>query len=62
MSEPHRITAHRWYHDLWWWVRGVGSFDFRRLCSRCGRTGQAHYHWAGCLRFKRLRRRPWIVL
>jgi len=37
---------------LWWWLRGVGSQDYRALCSRCGRTGQTH--WAlGCVRFRR---------
>jgi len=38
---------------LWWWVRGVGMWDYRSLCKRCGRTGQAHCRLAGCWRFKR---------
>lgn len=39
--------------SAWWWVRGVQSAeDYRVLCARCGKTGQAH--WAGgCRRFKR---------
>jgi hypothetical protein len=37
---------------LWWFVRGVGWNDYRVLCKRCGRTGQAHWSVAGCRRFK----------
>lgn len=36
---------------LWWRIRGVGAHDYRRLCRRCGRTGQAHWHVRGCWRF-----------
>jgi hypothetical protein len=38
---------------LWWFIRGVDSQDYRTLCSRCGRTGQAHWSPLKCLRFKR---------
>ena len=41
-----------WWNDLWWWFRGVGKDDYRRRCGRCGRSGQAHYHVAGCRRFR----------
>ena len=52
MSEPHKVSAHRWYHDLWWLIRGVQGENFRSICVRCGRTGTAHYSWRGCWRFK----------
>ena len=38
---------------LWWFVRGVGFDDYRSLCKRCGRTGQAHWSVRDCVRFKR---------
>jgi hypothetical protein len=54
MSEPHRIV--RWpgiaLSALWWRLKGVGVTDYRSLCSRCQRTGQAHWQANGCLRFK----------
>jgi len=53
MVEPHLVSLHRWYHEVWWIIRGVGAADFRALCSRCGRTGQSHWSWKGCWRFKR---------
>jgi hypothetical protein len=37
---------------LWWWFRGVSYDDYRQLCKRCGRTGQAHWSARGCIRFK----------
>jgi hypothetical protein len=55
MVEPHKISAPGPLRRLWWWIRGVGYFDFRRICARCGRTGQAHFGLAGCIRFKRER-------
>ena len=42
----------RWYFDLWWWLRGVRAKDYRHICVRCGRPGQAHFDWHGCWRFK----------
>jgi len=54
MAEPHRVSRHTWLHGMWWLVRGVTEAeDFRRLCKRCGRTGQAHFSLRGCWRFKR---------
>jgi len=38
--------------SLRWFVRGVGGNDYRALCKRCGRTGQAHWGIAGCRQFK----------
>ncbi len=54
MSEPHRISASR-FAGLWWLIRGVTTFDdYRCLCLRCGRTGQAHWGVRGCWRYKGL--------
>jgi len=52
-AEPHKVLAHRWYHNLYWRIRGVSGQDFRKLCLRCGGTGQAHFGWRICWRFKR---------
>ena len=42
------------WHRLKWRIRGVGlGEDYRTLCRRCGRTGQVHFEWKGCWRFKR---------
>ena len=51
--EPHLVSLHRWYHSIWWRLRGVGPRDFRAICKHCGRTGQAHWDWRGCWRCKR---------
>lgn len=37
---------------LRWAIRGVGALAYRRLCARCGRTGQAHWGFGSCFRFK----------
>ena len=47
--------TYRWrllWSDCWWWIRGVHGADYRRLCRRCGRTGQLHWTWQGCRRFQ----------
>jgi hypothetical protein len=43
-----------WLARLWWELRGVGTQDYRALCSRCGRTGQAHWALWKCWRFRAL--------
>ena len=35
-----------------WWMRGVNAETYRKLCSRCGKTGQVHMTDEGCWRFK----------
>ena len=40
--------------NLWWFIRGVGPYDYRTVCRRCGRTGQAHWALFGCWRFAAL--------
>jgi hypothetical protein len=54
-KEPHQLV--RWppafLSRLWWRLRGVGVADYRALCSRCQRTGQAHWGVRGCRRFSR---------
>jgi hypothetical protein len=52
MSEPHKLTGPKWWHSLWWLIRGGGDENYRKLCRRCDRTGQAHWGWRGCIRFK----------
>ena len=47
------MNTYRWYFDLWWLIRGVyKTKHYRAVCDRCGRTGQAHFSWRGCWRFK----------
>lgn len=43
------VTLRAW----WWKLRGVRLDDYRGVCQRCGRTGQAHYRLWGCRRFVR---------
>jgi hypothetical protein len=52
MSEPHKVSVHRWYHDLWWVIRGVSGKHWRTKCARCGHAGMAHFAWRHCWRFK----------
>ena len=55
------IVRSSWAVDLeklWWRFRGllVPAKQYRSLCRRCGRTGQAHIPvwdlFVGCIRFK----------
>ena len=39
--------------QAWWWIRGVKARDYRRVCARCDRTGQAHWALTDCRRFRR---------
>lgn len=44
-----------WWHRLWWRIRGVGERDHRRICGRCGWTGQMHFDMTTnglCWRFR----------
>src|SRR5258708_6488791 len=53
MNEPHRVSADRWYHIIWWWIGGVHDGPYyMSLCARCGCRGEAHFDWRGCWRFK----------
>ena len=45
----------RWWAEIRWRLRGVGVREFRALCARCGRTGQAHWTGRGCWYFRRSR-------
>jgi len=38
--------------NWWWFFRGVDTANYRKICARCGRTGQVHYDIKGCIRFK----------
>ena len=40
------------FRYIWWKVRGVGPENYRIICQRCGRTGQAHWGIRGCWRFR----------
>lgn len=33
-------------------VSGITSSNFRKVCSKCGKTGQAHFKDFSCFRFK----------
>ena len=53
-EEPTIVTKPGRFHNLWWWIRGVTRpEDYRGVCQRCGRSGQVHYQFKGCWRFKR---------
>ena len=53
MEEEERTMARSTLRTLWWWLRGVRKPEhYRHPCERCGDTGQAHYGWNGCVRYK----------
>ncbi len=41
--------------ELWWALRGVAKYEYRKTCRRCNATGQTHFAlWTGeryCWRF-----------
>lgn len=49
----------RWYRRVRWWLRGVQQRDHRVTCARCGRLGQDHWAWKGCLRFSDAGQTTW---
>jgi len=56
-SEPHKVsTLHQLFRGAWWFIRGVKGNYYRRICARCGFTGQAHWGLkeCKCIRFKPL--------
>jgi len=42
----------KFVQKVWMWVRGVNVENWRKLCRRCGRTGQMHVEPHSCIRFK----------
>ena len=53
-DQPMIATKPGRFHKLRWWIRGVTRpGDYRGICARCGNTGQAHWEFSGCWRFKR---------
>jgi hypothetical protein len=43
--EPHKIVkVPTWPFNtkFWYWVRGVTRSNWRKVCTRCRMTGQAH--------------------
>jgi hypothetical protein len=51
-SIPSDRTGGPMWTDFIWWLRGVTAQNYRKLCKRCGNTGQMHWSWRGCWRFK----------
>lgn len=47
------------YRLVRWGIRGVRTEDYRAICQRCQRTGQAHWEFRGCLRFERSSQLNW---
>lgn len=38
--------------NLLWFIRGVNALNFRKICTRCNQTGQAHFPYSKCIRMK----------
>lgn len=40
------------YYKFWYFIRGVDVYNWRKLCTSCGQTGQAHIPYSKCMRMK----------